>query len=68
MAAKKSKKIKRLVLKIKSLEKAKPVKPKRTVKPVKVLIKKTKQKPPSLIKPIEPAAYPVRGQRVLRKA
>lgn len=60
MADKKSKKIKRLVLKIKSLEKAKPAKSKRTAKPVKVLVKKVKQKPPSLIKPIEPAAYKAR--------
>ena len=60
MVAKKSKKIKRLVLKIKSLEEAKPTRPKRSEKPVKVLIKKTKQKPPSLTKPIEPAAYKAR--------
>ena len=75
MVAKKSKKIKRLVLKIKSLEEAKPTRPKRSEKPVKVLIKKTKQKPPSLVtrakrrvkkrfisltKPIEPAAYKAR--------
>ena len=57
MAAKKSKKIKRLVLKIKSLEKAKPAKPKRTAKPVKVLVKKVKPKKPNLVKPIEPPVY-----------